>query len=186
MYTYRKSCSLLLLTLVIAGCSSAFAGHGFKQHSGGEYFTDTAKVVSAVPVYRTVRVAEPVEQCYEEEIGYRADDDYKSATPMIAGGVLGAVVGNQFGRGDGKTFMTIAGTLLGGSIGRDIGARHRQQANYVPYTETRCETITEYHEEERLDGYRVTYRYHGQIFHTTLPYDPGKRLKVDVSIRPYK
>jgi uncharacterized protein YcfJ len=42
------------------------------------------------------------------------------------------------------------------------------------------------HEEERIDGYHVTYRYKGEIFTTRLPYDPGDRLKVQVSVTPVR
>jgi uncharacterized protein YcfJ len=182
----RNSTLILILALLVMaiGSSTALAGHKFKRYERGEHFTDTARVVSVTPIYRTVRIAEPVEECYEEEVTYY-DDDYESATPMIAGGVLGGILGNQVGRGNGKTFMTIAGTVLGGSIGRDIGASNRHHAVYEGDTITRCEVIKRYREEEELDGYDVTYRYRGELFHTTLPYHPGKKLKVGVTVKPY-
>jgi len=178
----RQLAAILTMALFTTGCTTAFAGHQFK-HQQREHFTDTARVTSVVPVYRTVQIAEPREQCYEEEVS-RYNDDYNSATPMIAGGIVGAVIGNQFGKGNGKTFMTVAGTVLGGSIGRDVGMKNKRHGYYAPQTETHCEIINDYREEEELDGYRVTYRYHGEKFSTTLPYHPGKRLKLDVSIKP--
>ena len=48
----------------------------------------------------------------------------------------------------------------------------------------RCETRYRSHQEERIDGYRVMYRYHGQKYVTEMPYDPGNRIKVRVDIRP--
>ena len=38
--------------------------------------------------------------------------------------------------------------------------------------------------EERVDGYRVTYRYNGHIFSTQLPRDPGGTLRVRVNVEP--
>lgn len=177
----------VMVTSVTLFSTASLAGHQFDNYSQRKHFTDTAKVTSVVPIYKTVRVSQPGEQCYDEFVDYDDyyQDDYESATPMIAGGVLGGILGNQFGKGRGKTIMTVAGAVLGGSIGRDYGHR-KQDTDYKPRTESRCETINEYHEEEELDGYRVSYRYRGETFHTTLPYHPGKRLKLDVSIKPYE
>lgn len=185
--SYTRYAGLLLAAILASGCATATAGHKFKRQHDGDSFTTTARVISSVPVWRMVRVDEPVEQCYEVAVNTpRYNDSYESATPTIAGGVLGGILGNQFGKGNGKTFMTIAGTVLGGSIGRDIGHDSRQRGRYASTrTETQCETVNHYYEEERLDGYRVTYRYQGETFHTTLPYDPGERLKLDVNLRPY-
>jgi len=175
------ACALLILT---TGLNTAYAGHKHKKHER-KHFTGTVKVTQVVPIYRTVRIAEPREECYEKEVYYR-NNGYVSATPMIAGGVIGGILGNQFGRGNGKTVMTVAGTVLGGSIGRDIGHNNQTYTQHGPQTETHCEIINDYREEEQIDGYRVTYRYHGKKFNTTLPYHPGKRVKLDVSIRPYE
>ncbi|HSH28327.1 MAG TPA: glycine zipper 2TM domain-containing protein [Thiohalobacter sp.] len=49
---------------------------------------------------------------------------YRSATPMIVGGIIGGVLGNEMGKGRGRDAATVAGVLLGGSIGRDIGYRY--------------------------------------------------------------
>ena len=40
------------------------------------------------------------------------------------------------------------------------------------------------HQEERIDGYRVVYRYNGQKYATELPYDPGREIRVRVDVRP--
>ena len=41
------------------------------------------------------------------------------ATLAQQGGIVGGVIGNQFGKGSGKTILTVAGALLGSSIGSD-------------------------------------------------------------------
>ena len=38
--------------------------------------------------------------------------------------------------------------------------------------------------ESKLTGYDVTYKYHGNIYTTSMPHDPGKRIKVAVSVQP--
>jgi uncharacterized protein YcfJ len=48
----------------------------------------------------------------------------------------------------------------------------------------RCETRYRNQREQRIDGYDVVYKYHGQRYSTRMPYDPGKRIKIRVDIRP--
>jgi surface antigen len=45
----------------------------------------------------------------------------KEQQSAIAGSVLGGVVGHQFGKGSGRTAMTIIGAVAGGLIGGNIG-----------------------------------------------------------------
>ena len=39
----------------------------------------------------------------------------------VLGGVAGAVVGSQFGKGDGRTAATALGAVIGATVGRNIG-----------------------------------------------------------------
>jgi hypothetical protein len=81
-------------------------------------------VVVERPVYvEEVRYEEPP-RYYEEPAYYPpASSEYRSATPMIVGGIVGGVLGNQVGKGRGKDLATVAGVILGGSIGRDMAYR---------------------------------------------------------------
>ncbi len=158
----------------------ALAGHG---KSDGPYY-DYARVVDVDPVVRTVRVSSPREECWDETVPVYYDEDYQSATPMILGGIIGGVVGNQFGGGHGKDVLTVAGTILGGSIGRDIARQNRYRRAYDSRVETRCRTVEEYHEEERIDGYLVTYRYNGREYTTSMKHEPGRRIRVRVRVEP--
>ena len=145
---------------------------------------EEAQVISANPVYRTVRVNEPVEQCWDEPVHVPSSHGYYSHTPKILGAIVGAAVGNEFGSGRGKDLATVAGAVLGGSIGRDVQARsHSHSSGRVLY-EKRCELVDRYHTEERLDGYEVTYRYNDQVYSTFTRHDPGPSLKVSVNVVP--
>ncbi|MEA1889982.1 MAG: glycine zipper 2TM domain-containing protein [Pseudomonadota bacterium] len=158
-------------------------------------YYDRAKVLSAVPLYKTIRVSTPHRGCrqvpvvrYGKGKGH-GGKHYKSATPIILGSVVGAAVGNQFGHGTGKTVGTIAGGILGGSVARDVQYRYgnngyRGRGHRHETTETQCETYNEYHDEEQIDGYRVKYRYNGRVYHTRTETDPGKRMRVKVSVVP--
>jgi outer membrane lipoprotein SlyB len=48
----------------------------------------------------------------------------------VAGGVLGAVVGSQFGGGDGRKLAGVAGAVGGALLGREIQRRHNQRTQY--------------------------------------------------------
>jgi uncharacterized protein YcfJ len=98
--------------------------------------------------------------------------------------VIGAAIGNQIGHGDGRRAATAAGAIIGAGIGNNQAQR---RAGYPPpreYTVQRCET--RYHDEwqERTDGYRVTYLYHGRRQVTELPYRPGDRIRVRIDVSP--
>ncbi len=178
---YKNTLTMSLIAAALALSPLAQAGHE-RGRDGGEHF-DYAKVVQVEPIIRHVRVNTPREECWDEEVPvYRSG--YQSATPMILGGIIGGVVGNTMGKGRGKDAATVAGTVLGGSIGRDVGHKNRQPDEYRTVRETRCELVNDYREEERIEGYRVTYRYHGEEYVTRMPHDPGKKLRVRVSVRP--
>ncbi len=161
---------------------------------GSDMYYDTAKVLSSAPVYRTVSVSTPRRECRQVPVAYRNQGHggkaYKSATPIVLGSIVGAAVGNQFGRGTGKTVGTIAGGILGGSVARDAqnryGNRNHDYALSGSHNSTRtsCTTYDESHSEERLDGYSVKYRYNGRVYQTRTDTDPGKRMRVKVSVVP--
>ncbi len=59
------------------------------------------------------------ERSYSAPSGY-SNHEYRSATPVILGGIIGGVIGSEMGKGRGKDAATAAGVILGGSIGRDL------------------------------------------------------------------
>ena len=175
--------STALCTVLAATPALAQAGYG--GHHGSRYY-DYAKVVHVEPIVRVVRVSEPRRECWEEVVSYRdSGDGYKSYTPTILGSIAGAALGYQVGRGDGRKVGAVAGGVLGGSLGRDLHQRYKtSHGGHRKGYETVCEEITDYHTEERIDGYRVKYRYNGRVYTTRTSHDPGKRLRVQVTVVP--
>ncbi len=178
----------LLITAGLATAltlSSATAWAGNNKHQRNHHnFQDTAHVTHVETLYRTVRVSTPQRECWDRP-QYRPNYNNQrgnSYTSTILGGIVGGVIGNQFGGGGGKTALTVAGTLLGGSIGRDLGYQSKSQSRHQHGEQ--CRVIDRYHEEQRIDGYQVTYKYHGQTYTTHMDRDPGKRIPVEVSVRP--
>ncbi len=163
--------------------SSPALAEGYRGH-GGKARYDYAKVVDVQPLYRTVTVSTPRQECWDEPVTRYQAGAGNSYTSTIIGGIVGGVVGNQFGKGTGRDVATVAGALLGGSIGRDLGHRHQAGGQYYTDVERRCRTINDNYTEQRIEGYNVTYRYRGQTYTTRSDVDPGRRIKVRVDIVP--
>jgi uncharacterized protein YcfJ len=163
----------------------SIANHG--GIAGATQF-DYAAVDRVELMTRIVNVPVAREECREEPLAYYQPRPYASVysyTPTIVGGIVGAVVGNQFGSGSGRDWATVAGTTLGASIGRDYGIRRasRPGHSYTAITR-RCRVVNDYQQEERADGYLVTYTYNGRQYQTRVPQHPGDRIRVRVNITP--
>ncbi len=105
-------------------------------------------------------------------------DSNRSATGAVVGGVAGAVLGSQVGGGAGKKVATAAGGIAGAVIGDRVANPDQPRTEQVE----RCREVQT--SREVIKGYNVTYRYNGQEFTTTLPYQalPGEALRVAVSL----
>jgi uncharacterized protein YcfJ len=158
-----------------------------RYDDGGAY--DYAKVVDVEPLTTRVRVSTPQRECWDET-RYDRGSQYGGHGPQVAGTTLlgaaiGAVIGHQIGDGQGRKAATAGGAVIGAAIGHQQGMRRYGAVSPPqPYTVQRCET--RYHDEyqERVDGYRVTYVYHGRRQVTQLPYRPGDRIRVRVDVSP--
>lgn len=161
------------------------------RHDGGRYRDpwpdiDYARVVDVQPLVERVRYRAPVQECFDVERG----PDRTGST--LAGGLLGAVIGHQFGSGGGRRAATVAGAVIGGAVANDAAARAEARDDDYGYDrgrgrvsyETQCRVRDEARYEERVRAYRVIYRFHGREYTTELPYDPGPRLRVAVDARP--
>lgn len=156
-------------------------------YSDGAYSssTDFAQVISSRPIIRQVAVNEPRQQCWDEQVTYRepAPVAGNNAAGAILGGIIGGVAGHQFGGGSGRAVATGLGAVVGAGLGSHAGEYRRPAATRTGY-ETRCQTVDDRRFEDRVEGYDVTYRYNGNVYHTTMPYDPGNRIAVNVDVRP--
>lgn len=177
--------SVVLLPLALAS-TAALAW----DDNAPEY--DVARVVSVdpiieyvdEPVSRDVCWNEPVER-YEPNDRYerRNRDDRAGAT--VLGAIIGGALGNTVGRGDGRRAATIAGAVIGGAIAHDASHRGRYRdagGRYVQGQEQRCDTRTEYRQQEHVVGYDVAYDYNGRVYRTRTDHHPGDRIRVAVQV----
>ena len=105
----------------------------------------------------------------------------RSPAGAIIGGIAGGLLGNTVGRGSGRGAATVVGAVGGAVVGDQLA---NQNAGTVvgerPVQECRIVDAV----QPRAVGYAVTYTYHNQTFTAVLPYDPGRRVKVRVSVDP--
>ena len=187
---------LAMACLLVAVVGTAAADPG-KRGSGVDY----ARVVDVAPIVQRVRVAPPARECWQETEYQTIRHETRSyapaqrrpntVVPTLAGGIIGGVIGHQFGSGSGQDAMTAVGALVGASMGNRAAynqsaaaSRARVEYEEVPVTVARCQESTSYREEERIDGYRVTYVYAGREECTTRASDPGTSIPVHVTVVP--
>lgn len=172
-------------------CWAGIACGGFALLFSAASFADThydyAQVLESRPVYRTVEVTVPRQECWDEEVAHthRTRSGSSSRTPALLGTIVGGALGNAVGHGkSNKRVGAVLGAVLGHSIGRDIVADNNSEETVRYETVRQCETVYEYHEEERLVGYHVQYRYHDEEYSVRMDEDPGAQIRIKVSIQP--
>lgn len=179
----------LALAAMLFG-SNAWADHDYRNGAESRDHRaqyDYARVTSVEPIVNHVRVKTPVRECWEEMQYYTVDRGRHARDgSTLLGAVIGGAIGHQFGSGRGNDAATVAGTLIGAAIGSEAGRERGYEVERVARPVQRCETRYREHREERIDGYRVYYRYHGQKYVTEMPYDPGDRIRIRVDIRPVR
>ncbi len=178
---------LCALALVLPGLAAADHEDDRRAERGRYVY---GRVIKVQPVIRYVTVKVPVRECWDER-RYRSHSS--SAYPgtggsTIVGAIIGGVIGNQFGSGGGRRATTVLGALIGGSLAQKAAIKRAESegrgAPQESYVVQRCTTSYDYREEERIDGYDVTYRYKGDTYLTRMPNDPGKRIRLRVRITP--
>jgi uncharacterized protein YcfJ len=163
--------NIMILTAMLLASQSAVSGS----------YSDTAKITSVDKIYRTHTIREPYQDCYIKEY-YQADGDGSMANEIV-GGLFGGLIGNQFGGGDGKDALTVAGALLGASLAHDDELRKSKTGRVI--SKEICETKYRTESIERLSHYRVEYEYDDRSFTYTTKNKPyGSTLKIKVNVSP--
>lgn len=156
-----KTRALIAAVACATGCS-AFAASDY---------VDTADVIAARP--RIERITESRQDC-DPAPAQRKDSS--SVIAPIIGGVAGGLIGHQVGQGRGQTAATIIGAAGGAVAGSAVAERNNQNAR----APQQCRTVET--TREVVNGYDVTYRYNGRDVSVVLPYDPGRTIRVGISV----
>lgn len=121
--------------------------------------TEYARVLRAQPVYQTLRATAMVEEC--EDGVPPAEGETKRGLARVVGAVKDA--------------------LTPGSEDQD-----KDKADEAAPAQPRegCELVPTEREFRRPIAYDVDYVHHGVKYRSRMPYDPGNRLRVRVSVTP--
>ncbi len=173
------------LATMIAAMPLAQAKHYNDTANVSEFndFTVKAKVISVQPIFKYVTINTPTEHCYKERVTYTDYHDGDRSGRMLLGGLIGGVIGNNIGHGKSRKARAVVGALIGSQIGSSFADKHAYSEQHVGY-ERRCEVQNVSETRKQVDGYEVSYKFRGRIFTTRMPYHPGRRIKLNVSVSP--
>ena len=145
-----------------------------------------ADVLRVDPVYDANVQAPSYEECYEEQVIEPASaetDSGKRTGTTVLGAIIGGIIGNRFGKGDGRKAATAAGAVAGGVVGNNLGSG--QPGNAPKYTTRRhCPGDDATASSRHVVAYDVEFRYRGEIYTSRMSSDPGDRMRVRVSVTP--
>ncbi len=120
------------------------------------------------------------------------------AAGTVIGALIGGVIGHAFGRGDGNKAATAVGAVAGGVAGNRIAAAQDQKTDARQQADAERDAVSaslrdcrearpirgSSQPERRIVGYDVEYRYKGEIYMARLPFDPGDRMRVKITVVP--
>jgi uncharacterized protein YcfJ len=138
-----------------------------------------ADVLRVDPIYDRV-ASMPREVCEDVPVERRTDNGNRAAGTVL-GAIVGGVLGNTVGKGDGRKAATVAGAVIGGAVGNNVA---KGDGGYYADTDRHCRMVEDRGDERRVVAYDVQYRYRGDVYMSRLNYDPGDRLRVRVSVEP--
>lgn len=174
-----KRKTLILPLLLTLASSPLFAGPGHRDHGNYRGHDNTvvkAKVSRVEPLIEVIRIPDEQRECWNEEVsGSRV---HRSSDGLLVGAIIGGVVGHNIGNKRNRGATAAMGTLIGATIGHDSD---RSTQSPYGYTEQRCRVTTHYTEEERINGYRVSYQFQGETYVTQMDHKPGRYVRLRVS-----
>jgi uncharacterized protein YcfJ len=154
-------------------------GHGRHGHE-----IVYARVVSAHPIVRYVTVERPRQECWQD-VEYRSAVPGRIAATTLAGGIVGAAIGRQFGSGSSRDALTLMGAIAGSAVAHERAVSRNAGSTYAVPVE-RCEIVSERFTEEIIEGYDVVYQYEGRAYSTRTATHPGSRIPLEMSLRPVR
>ncbi|MDR3390275.1 MAG: glycine zipper 2TM domain-containing protein [Sulfuriferula sp.] len=161
----------LKLTALVAAATAANLAWADNATS----FTDRAEVMSATPIYQQVN--DPRRECTTETVTPAASQEHGYGGAVL-GGLVGGLLGSTVGQGNGRIAAAAVGAATGAVVGDKVS--NSNSGYNQPQQVEHCVNRDHFHQE--LSGYNVVYRYQGRTMTATLPQDPGKYVKLDVSV----
>ena len=119
-------------------------------------------VISSTPIMQEVIRNNPTQSCNIIEVPVYGNTK-GTAADAIAGALIGGILGNQVGGGKGKDAATIFGAILGAKVGEENGG----QKVIVGYKQVEQCSITYVRiQESVVVGYETSVELYGDMVHT--------------------
>lgn len=118
-------------------------------------------------------VGSPEQRCWVERQQVNEPSRGTSAGGVIAGALIGGILGHQVGGGTGRDVATAGGAIAGAAIGNNM-ANNRNQQTYARDVR-RCENVS----NPKPEYWDVTYNYRGQEHRAQLSAPPGSTIAVN-------
>ncbi|MCQ4259237.1 glycine zipper 2TM domain-containing protein [Stutzerimonas stutzeri] len=158
----------------VLGAVVVTAGGAFATYTLVDREPQFADVLAVEPVKETIKT--PREVCREVSVTrQRPVQDTNRIAGTAVGAVVGGLLGNQVGGGNGKKIATVAGAVGGGYAGNQVQGRMQSNDTYTT-TETRCNTVTD--TQDKVVGYDVKYDIGGEVRKVRMDRDPGAKIPV--------
>jgi len=161
---------------IIALGAGLFAG--VANAHGSRYAN--ARVLGYQPVFETVYVSNPVRRCHREYVERRVSRP-NVAGQTLAGAVIGAAIGRQFGDGRGRDALTVIGAVAGSAVANERAVRIRStnpRVAVVRQPVERCTTDYRRQARRQVTGYWVDYRYRGRQYRILSHEPPGRNIRI--------
>ncbi|MEO8802500.1 MAG: glycine zipper 2TM domain-containing protein [Rudaea sp.] len=184
-----KIFGILIAAMLLVGSLQAMA----QQRPAPAYSGDDnihyswADVLRVDPVFDNAAATPAQTECWEEQVPVGSSDSEdrhgKRTAATVFGAIIGGLLGNRIGKGDGRQAATAAGAVAGGVIGSNLAADDERVDGARYTTQRRCRE-TSAPRQRHIVGYDVEYRFRGEVYTSRMPHDPGNRLRVRVSVTP--
>jgi len=150
--------------------------------------TITLPVTHSEPIYRTVTKRIPFQECYDKTEQVRVSCNYDDSENMIGldtliGITAGVVLGNQIGKGNGRSAAKVLGGIAGGLVSNGMrNSANNNNSCYEERTRRVCETHYEQSTSKRKIGYKLCAQIEGKEICTS---SKNKLSSIDVHITTY-
>jgi uncharacterized protein YcfJ len=122
----------------------------------------------------------PTQRCWVEREQVVQDTGGSNAGAVIAGTLLGGILGHQVGGGRGKDLATVGGAIAGATIGSNLGSNGGGQ-QVVTQNVQRCTTTPA---QTRPEYWDVTYSFRNIEHRIQMTTPPGRTISVNRAGEP--
>jgi uncharacterized protein YcfJ len=122
----------------------------------------------------------PEQRCWVEREQLVQNRSGSNTPAAIAGALIGGILGHQVGGGTGKDLATVGGAIAGAAVGAQVG-RNGNASQTSTQDVQRCETVPSQAEPRFWD---VGYNFRGQAYHVQMTTQPGPTVTVNAQGEP--